>query len=134
MLAGGFPLRVLVVDDSRVLPWQVQRLSGPAVDVRAVDSFEEALGAVLDESIDAAVVSVSPARLPWNRFQSACARCQPPVPVLYESCLFTTAEELGISPVEGWASFLSKPATRLELEEALRALLAEAERARVLAC
>ncbi len=128
-LEEGRPLRILVVDESRVLPWLVQRLGGPLVEVRTADSFEGALEIVERGAIDAAVVSLTPARVPWRRFQHACACQVPPVPVLYESCLSGELEELELAPVEGWAAFLAKPATRVELEEALAALLSAAREA-----
>jgi hypothetical protein len=119
-------VRVLVVDESGVLPWVVSRLVGPEVEIRAVDSFDAAVSSLRDDSPDAAVVSLTGARLPWCDFQHACALHRPPVPVLYESCLGAGPSDLGLSPVEGWAEVLVKPAGRAEREAALSRLLATA--------
>lgn len=117
-------MRVLVVDESRVLSWVVSRLAGPEVDIDPVDSFEEALERVSSGApIDAAVVSLTPARLPWRAFQRACAERRPQVPVLYESCVHAGGADLGLTPFDGSARFLAKPASRAELEAALYELL-----------
>lgn len=121
-------MRVLVVDESRMMPWLVARLGGVQIQVEAVDSFPAALAAVRGDGIDAAVVSLTPARLPWREFQRACASHDPPVPVLYESCVAASPGELGLEPLEGRALFLRKPAPLPVLAGALAALLAERSR------
>jgi hypothetical protein len=50
--------------------------------------------------------------------------------VLYESCLFSDAHEAGLDPVEGYAAWLKKPASKAELEAALASLLAAARDSR----
>ena len=119
----GKILRVLVVDESRVLPWLVRRLAGNRIEVLEADCYRDALALVERHPVDAAIVSVTPAYLPWREFQCACARRRPAIPVLYESCLATSVEALGLAPVEGWAAVLAKPASRSELEGALELLL-----------
>lgn len=119
-------MRVLVVDESGVLPWVVSRLVGPEVEIRAVDTFDAAVSLLRDDPPDAAVVSLTAARLPWCDFQHACAVRQPPVPVLYESCLSADPRDLGLEPIEGWAAFLAKPVARAEREAALTRLLQQA--------
>lgn len=123
-------MRLLVLDQSRILPWLVRHELPSEVEVEAVFSFEEAERALREEPLDAAVVSLPPAHLPWHSFQHLCASRQPPVPVLYESCVFDCACEAGLEPGDGYVEFLPKPAPRAELRAALARLLAEADRAR----
>ena len=96
----------------------------------SLTSFEEACRLLLENPPDAAVVSIPPARLAWCDFQKLCATRKPPVPVLYESCVYASAVEAGLEPVEGPARFLRKPIPRSEFAEALEALLTAAHDAR----
>ena len=128
--AEGAPrLRLLVVDEYRLLAWMVEQLSPPGTQIRGTASFEEARRIVLENPPDAAVVSLTPARLPWREFQQLCASRERPVPVLYQSCVFPSGEEAGLGMAGGVALFLRKPATRAELEAALLCLLEAAEKA-----
>jgi DNA-binding NtrC family response regulator len=126
---GGAILNILVVDESRVLPWLVKRLARDRVEVLEADSFDDAMAMVSQRAIDAAIVSVTPAFIPWRDFQGACAARSPAIPVLYESCLATTLGALGLEPCEGWAAVLAKPASRGELEGALELLFSAVGRA-----
>jgi DNA-binding NtrC family response regulator len=119
-------MRVLVVDESNVLSWLVGRLGGAGVEVCTADSFDSALDRVRRDPPAAAIVSLTGAHLPWRDFQHLCATRDPWVPVLYASCVGMGPYELGLSPLEGWAAFLPKPASRLQLEAAIRGLLAAA--------
>jgi hypothetical protein len=116
-------MRVLVLDQSGILPWLVEHASTPGTVVQAVRSVEEAERAVRERPPDAAVVSMPHAQLPWARFQHLCAVQQPPVPVLYESCIHRSVRDAGIDPDDGVALFLHTPAHRAELERALADLL-----------
>jgi DNA-binding NtrC family response regulator len=98
--------------------------------VLAFTSFEEALQSLRQSPPDAAVVSITPAHLPWRDFQHQCALRNPRVPVLYVSCLFSNAREAGLEPVEGEAFFLQKPSSKAELECALSSLLSASKEAR----
>ena len=98
----------------------------------SLTSFEEARRLVEENPPDAAVVSIPPARLAWRDFQRICATRRPPVPVLYESCVFASAVEAGLEQVEGPAMFLRKPIPRSEFASALEALLARAREGREL--
>ena len=100
------------------------------IEIEAVSSFEEAERALRDGAPDAAVVSLPPAHLPWRAFQHLCASREPPVPVLYESCVFGCACDAGLEPGDGYVEFLPKPAPRTELRAALTRLLAEVDRSR----
>jgi hypothetical protein len=120
----------MVLDESRVLPWVVKRVCPPGTEVLGFTSFTEALRALCERPPDAAVVSVTPAHLPWRDFQHLCALHVPPVPVLYESCLFSSPAEAGLEPLEGWAEFLPKPAPKAELQAAMYRLMAVSSESR----
>lgn len=119
-------MRVLVLDYSGILPWILAHAGGAGDEVEAVVSLEEAERAVRERPPDAAVVSMTPAELPWGRFQHLCAAQDPPVPVLWESCVHAGPREAGIDPDDGIALFLPKPVPRAELQRALRELMARA--------
>jgi len=117
-------MRLLVLDHSGILPWIVGHATGPGDEVEAVASLEEAERAVRDHPPDAAVVSLTPAELPWGRFQHLCATREPPVPVLWESCVHAGPREAGIDLSDGVALFLAKPVRPAVLHQALEELLA----------
>ncbi len=121
-------MRLLVLDESRVLSWVVEHLSPPGVEVEYVESFEEAKRRVRERPPDAAVVSLTPAHLPWNSFQHLCASSVPPVPVLYESCVHKSPSDAGLGPLEGYAEFLPKPTPRGELQAAIQRLIEASRR------
>jgi hypothetical protein len=117
-------VRLLVVDPSGILAWLVEHAVSPAVEVEAVTSLEEAERVVRERPPEGAVVSMSHAELPWARFQHLCASSHPPIPVLYESCVFACARDAGIDPDDGVAMFLRKPVPFATLHAALVELLA----------
>jgi len=123
-------VRLLVLDQSKLLPWIVQHdlAAEPGLEVEAVACLHEAEEIVRRRPPDAAVVSLPPAHLDWREFQHLCAVAEPPVPVLYESCVHAGARDAGLEPIEGFALFLPKPAPSVELHQALLRLVAEARR------
>lgn len=123
-------MRLLIIDESGVLPWVIQRLVPLGVDIEWVTSYRQAEQALRAHPPDAAIVSLTPARLPWRSFQSLCATQAPPVPVLYESCVYASPDEAGLTPVEGYAAFLKKPAPKADLQFALERLVDESLRLR----
>ena len=123
-------MRLLVLDENELLAWMAERLAPPGTEVRGFTSFDEARRALLEDPPDAAVVCVTAARLPWREFGRLCASRRPPVPVLYESCVFGSAEEAGLEPEEGSVRFLHTPASRADLNEALVRLLNDAREGR----
>lgn len=123
-------MHLLVVDESSLLAWTVERLSPPGTEVASARSLEEARRRLVQDSPDAVVVSVPPATLPWSEFQELCATRRPPVPVLYLSCLFGSTAEAGFDGATGRPEFLRKPVERAEFEAALGRLIEEARFAR----
>lgn len=121
-------MRVLVLDYSGILPWILEHAADAGDEVEAVTCLEEAERAVRNHPPDAAVVSMTPAELPWGRFQHLCAEQEPPVPVLWESCVHAGPREAGIDPADGVALFLAKPVPRAVLQRALRELRARSGR------
>jgi len=123
-------LRLLVLDECQLLAWMVERVSPPGTEVVGLTSFDDARRALLENPPDAAVVSLTSAHLPWLEFRQLCASRRPQVPVLYESCMFSSVEDAGLEPAPGDTRFLRTPASRADLEEALAGLLDDAHEAR----
>ena len=110
------------------MTWVVGHLCPPGTDVVGFASFEEACSAIAKHPPDAAVVSMTHAHLPWRDFQQLCASRTPAVPVLYESAIFSRAEEADLEPGEDYFEFLRKPVPRTDLEAALGRLLTAASK------
>ena len=122
-------MRLLVLDECQILAWMVERLSPPGTEVVGLTSFDEARRSLLENPPDAAVVSLTSAHLPWRELSKLCVDLRPQVPVLYESCIFSSAEEAGVEASSGDARFLKTPASRADLKNALTGLLDEARKA-----
>lgn len=124
-------MRLLVLDQSLILQWLVRHEFPDGLEVLSAQNLHEAeqiLAAEPPVGVDAAIVSLPPAQLPWREFQHRCATHAPPIPVLYETCLDVDARSIGLDAADGYAAFLHKPAARSELHSALEALLAAAHR------
>lgn len=120
-------MRLFVLDKSRLLAWTVEHLSPPGTEVTGFTSFEEARRSMLERAPDAFVVAVTGAHHPWREFAALCAVRRPPVPVLFTSPLYATAEEAGFDPAEGAILFLHTPAS---VDLVGRSIAAVLERAR----
>lgn len=123
-------MHLLVLDESPLLAWTVERLSPPGTEVGSARSLEEARLLLERAPPDAVIVSVPPASLPWSDFQRLCASHRPPVPVLYLSCLFESTSEAGLDAAEGRPELLRKPVERADFEAALGRLFDAAREAR----
>ena len=126
-------MRLLVLDQSQLLPRLVGYEFPAGLEIQTVSSLPEAERLISTTPPDAALVSLPPACLPWREFQHFCASRRPPIPVLYESCLAADGNDLGLEPGDGYAAILRKPASRAELHAALVALLDQVERCAELA-
>lgn len=102
-------MRVLVLDGSRVLFFLVQRLVPEEVEVIYTSSFEEAVVKIEDHTADAVIADLTPANLPWRRFQKLCCEQQPQIPVLFQSCAASRVEETKLRQLCGCNRFISKP-------------------------
>jgi len=123
-------VRLLVLDQSRILLWRIGREAPEELVILPAFKIREAERLIRDDPPDAAVVSLTPAQIDWRAFQRLCATRRPPVPVLYESCVHSAAEEIGLDAADGYAAFLPKPAPLADLRRAIGELLAEACRTR----
>jgi len=116
-------LRLLVLDGSLLLRSVVERLVPADVDVESADSFEKAYSVLCAQPPDAVIVNLGPSALPWREIQACCLEHQPPIPVLFESCVYKSAEEAGLDAVRGPCSFLSKPYHTVQLSTEIDRLL-----------
>jgi DNA-binding response OmpR family regulator len=123
-------MRLLVLDGSRVLQSLVDRLAPDGVEVRHTESFDGALEAVRGGRLDAVIVDVTPTDLPWQEFCDACCDHNPPIPVLFESCVSETLEGLALGENSVYIDFLAKPYHIDELRKHIQQLVRSAERAR----
>jgi DNA-binding response OmpR family regulator len=123
-------LRLLVLDGSRVLRQVVERLVSSEVEVESADTFDEAYDVLCGRPPDAAIVTLGPSELPWRKIQRCCFEHQPPIPVLFESCVFHDAEEAGLDDLDDLGAFLTKPYHTAELKGAIDGILRIAERTR----
>ena len=118
-------MRLLVLDGSRVLHVLVARLVPPEVEVETVQDFQDALGILRHRPPDAVIVNVTPAALSWREIKRICHRHDPPIPVLFESCIHRSPEEAGIGELDSESSFLTKPYPLNRLREEIDRLVSE---------
>ena len=121
-------MRILILDGSRVLIELVRRLVPPGVVVEVASSFDQALLVLLRDPPDAIIANVGPSDLRWKRIQDLCHEQHPPIPALFESCVFGSPSEAGFNDLDAWSHFLSKPYHAADLEHELQRLIQTAER------
>ena len=113
-------MHLLVLDGSRVLLSLVRRLAPERVEVESVATFDDALKRLAVRPPDALIVDVTPSDLPWHELQRLCEKHNPPIPVLYESCVYRSPLDAGLGMLNRTDSFLEKPysldALRTEIE------------------
>lgn len=116
-------MRLLVLDGSRVLHSLIRRLAPPEVEVESVSVFEDAAASIEHDPPDAAIVNLTPCGLPWRQLETLCQTHVPPIPVLFESCVYGSPDEAGLGRLAESAAFLKKPyhlaALRTEIERLL---------------
>jgi CheY-like chemotaxis protein len=123
------PLRILILDGSRVLLELVRRLVPPEVVIESASSFDQALLILLKNPPDAIIANVGPADLRWKRIQDLCHEHSPPIPALFESCVFSSPAEAGFNDLDAWSHFLPKPYHTADLEHELQRLIEAASSA-----
>jgi DNA-binding NtrC family response regulator len=123
-------MRLLVLDENQLLAWMVERVAPPGTEVVGFTSFDDACREMTSSPPDAAIVSLTGAHLPWSDFRRRCTGHRPPVPVLFESCVFASAEEAGLTSDGEDVRFLRTPASRAELHEAIVRLLSDTREVR----
>ncbi len=123
-------MRLLVLDGSTVLRRVVERLAPAGVQVESADTFETAYATLRERPPDALIVTLGPSDLPWSEIQRCCLEHEPPIPALFESCVWQDPEEAGLSEISSSSSFLRKPYSTEELRAEIDRLLAVAASSR----
>ena len=119
-------MHLLVLDGSRVLLSLVRRLAPAGVEVESVATFDEALKRLALRPPEALIVDLTPADLPWQELQRLCQKHDPPIPVLYESCVHRNPLDAGLTELSDTGHFLEKPYSVAQLLEEIERLVAEA--------
>lgn len=110
-------MRLLVLDGSRVLPAVVARLAPAGVEVESALTFAEASRQLQERPPGALIVNVGPSALPWRKLHELCSHHRPPIPVLYESCVYHDASEAGLGRLSAREHFLEKPYSLAQLRD-----------------
>ncbi|MGB3561574.1 MAG: hypothetical protein WBH75_05390 [Thermoanaerobaculia bacterium] len=116
-------MRFLVIDGSRILPALIERLAPPGVEVEMASTYDEAKCTICGRPPSAVIVNLGPADLPWHELHECCRTQSPPIPVLYESCIYHSPDEVGIGCLDEDCAFLTKPYSVAELRIQLERLL-----------
>ena len=111
-----------------MLPTLVRRLAPTEVEIETVTDFEHAEQRLREHPPGAAIVNVSASDLPWARFRELCERNRPPIPVLFESCVFDCSEDAGIGALSDSSGFITKPHAIDELRLEIKRLMDQAHR------
>jgi DNA-binding response OmpR family regulator len=120
-------LRLLVLSGSRVVPTLIEYLTPADVEVTSIDSFEKAVHELEGVAPDGLVVDVGHSQTPWSQLQMLCAQHSPPVPILFESALYSTPEAAGVDHLSPSSSFLGAPYDLPRLRQEILHLLGEME-------
>jgi DNA-binding response OmpR family regulator len=117
-------MRLLILDGSRILASLVERLTPEGVIIEEVSTFDEAVTSLHENPPDAVIANLGPAELPWREFKLYCRNHQPKIPILFESCVYSSFDDAGIGGLNHSAAFLAKPYglddLRCQLERLLR--------------
>ena len=116
-------MHLLVLDGSRVLLSLVRRLAPQGVKVESVATFDEALKRLVLRPPQAMIINLTPSDLPWAELQRLCQKHSPPIPVLYESCVYRSPLEAGLGSLDGTGNFLEKPYSIAELRSEIERLV-----------
>jgi len=116
-------MRLLILDGSRVLHSLIRRLAPAEVEIEGALTFEEAAASFRDDPPDAAIVNLTASDLPWRELKRLCQVHEPPIPVLFESCVYASSDEAGLGSLDESAGFLAKPYHLADLQNAIERLL-----------
>ena len=120
-------MRLLVLSGSRVLPTVIARLVPKGVEVEEAHSLADASRRLREHPPEALIVNVRPSSAPWEELRDLCEHHDPPIPVLYESCVFHDPAEAGLGRLSRCGHFLEKPYTIAQLRREVEWLVREAE-------
>ena len=120
-------MRFLVLDGSHLLVSLIQRILEGEVDLEEVSSFDDALAAVEQHPPEAVIANIGPEGLPWKQFQDLCQDHSPRIPVLFESCVYHSAEDAGLGPLNHSCFFIEKPYHASDLKAQLERLVRYSE-------
>ena len=121
-------MRLLLLNGGKALFAVVRRLVPDDVEVVEMGSFEEALECFRADPPHAAIIDLTPMPLPWKEVQKLCSAHQPPIPVLFESCIHDSPHDAGLDELTSEASFLAKPYHLAELQAQLDRLVGSVRR------
>lgn len=116
-------MHLLVLDGSQVLLSLVRRLAPAEVEVESAATFDEALKRLALRPPQALIVDLTPSDLPWGELQRLCQKHDPPIPVLYESCVHRNPLEAGLGALNGSGHFLEKPYSLSDLRREIERLV-----------
>ncbi len=116
-------MRFLVLDGSHLLVSLIQRILDGKIELEEVATFDAALKALESRPPEAVIANIGPDGLPWRQFQDVCQGHSPKIPVLFESCVFRSAEEAGLGPLNHSCFFIEKPYHTSDLREQLELLV-----------
>lgn len=116
-------MRLLVLDGSRILRRVVERIVSAEVEIESAETFDDAHREICDHPPDAVIVNLGPSDLPWHEIQRCCHEHNPPIPVLFESCVCRTPQEAGLEELDPYSAFLPKPYHAQELRDHIERLL-----------
>jgi DNA-binding response OmpR family regulator len=116
-------MRLLILDGSRVLHSLIRRLAPAEVELERALTFEEAASSFENDPPDAAIVNLTASDLPWRELNRLCQAQEPPIPVLFESCVYGSADEAGLGRLGEAAAFLAKPYQLADLQNEIERLL-----------
>jgi DNA-binding response OmpR family regulator len=100
----------------------VKRLAPEGVQVESAATFDDALKILALRPPQALIVNLTPADLPWDELQRLCERRSPPIPVLYESCIYRSPLDAGLGELKT-DHFLEKPYSLTVLREEITRLV-----------
>ena len=117
-------MRLLVLSGSRILPAVIARLVPEGVEVEEARTLADASRRLRERPPEAMIVNVRPASAPWEKLRDLCERRNPPIPVLYESCVFHDPAEAGLGRLSRCGHFLEKPYTIEQLRNEVERMAA----------